>query len=297
MERFASLPTIESDIQKVRYSHSKGSGTPIEVIRLSELRARKLEIDICAPTRQDFHLLKFVTSGAGAHWVDFVRHEISAGDVLQVRPEQIHAFDAGSHHDALLLVFRPEAVSADQIQRLAIHLTAPFHLNPKDFAFLLELIEFLLKVDQVPEPLRLTSMASGLLQAVLAGLDELYCRQSELLQSPAQHRASDLIFRFEQLLHQQSERRGLIEFADALHVSAKTLARACHQIYGFSPKKLIDRHFTLEAKRKLMLGDASVEEIAFELGFSEATNFVKFFKRIAGQTPEAFRCEQRGLRG
>ena len=34
-------------------------------------------------------------------------------------------------------------------------------------------------------------------------------------------------------------------------------------------------------------------EQAVDLGFSEATNFVKFFKRIAGTTPEAFRREQR----
>jgi len=35
-----------------------------------------------------------------------------------------------------------------------------------------------------------------------------------------------------------------------------------------------------------------VKEIAFELGFQESTNFVKFFRREAAVSPEAFR--QRG---
>lgn len=293
MERFASLPAIESDIQKVGYSHSKGRGVPIEVVRLSELRARPLDIDIYAPTRHDFYLLKFVTRGSGCHWVDFVRHDISEGDVLQVRPDQVHAFDVGSNHEALLFLFQPEAAPADQIQRLAVHLNAPFHLGPKDFSFLLQLLHFLLKMDEIPEHLRLSSMAPGLLQAVISGLDDLYSRHSKSLQSPAHHRASELMYRFERLLHQQARRHRLSEFSEALHVTEKTLARACHEIRGLSPKKLIDQHFTLEAKRKLILGDDSVEQIAFDLGFSEATNFIKFFKRIAGQTPQAFRAKQR----
>jgi len=291
------MRTSETDMQKVVYSHSKGRGTPIEVVRLSELRARDLEIDIFAPTRHDFYLLKFVTGGSGAHWVDFVRHDVSEGDVLQVRPDQMHAFDAGSDHEALLFLFQPEAAPADQIQRLAVHLDAPFHLDAKDFEFLRELLDLLLKMHEIPEHLRLTSMAPGLLQAVISGLDDLYSRQSELLGSSAHHRASELIFRFEQLLHQQSKRHRLSEFAAALHVTEKTLARACQKIRGLSPKKLIDQHFALEAKRKLILGDDTVEQIAFGLGFTEATNFVKFFKRIVGQTPEAFRGAQRELSG
>jgi len=287
---------IESDIQKVHYSHSKGRGVPAEVIRLSELRERKLTIDISAPTRQDFYMLKFVTAGEGGHWVDFIRHPLSEGDVLQVRPDQIHAFDGDSNHEALILVFRPEIVLADSIGRLAVHLSAPFHLGRQDFELLIQLIELMLKMDEVPEPLRLTSMAPGLLQAVISGLDDLYLRDNDELQAPAHHRASELVFRFEQLLHQRNERYRLSLLSDALHVTEKTLARACQKIRGLSPKKLIDQHFTLEAKRRLILSDDTVEGIAFDLGFTEATNFVKFFKRIAGQTPEAFRKEQRDLR-
>jgi len=272
------------DVQIVPYSHSKGQDAPIEVVRLAELRKRIMTIDISAPTRHDFYVLIFVTDGSGAHWVDFTRHPLRKGDVLQIRPKQVHAFDADSAHDALLLVFRPEAVPESQVLRLAVQMSRPVHLEKRDFALLVEVLECLLS-----ERLRLASMASGLLQAVIAGLDEVYSRQNNHQHTPARQHALELIHRFEQLQHRSRGRRLLADYAKELHVTTKTLSRACQQIRGLSPKKLIDQNLALEAKRKLILGDGTVEETALDLGFSEATNFVKFFKRIVGQTPEAFR--------
>ena len=151
---------MDADIQNVLYSHSKGRRIPIEVVRLSELRTREMKMDICGPTRLNFYMIVFVTGGTGAHWVDFTHHLLSEGDVLQVRPDQVHAFDADSNHEALLLVFLPEMVPETQVARLAIHLSRPFHLERRDFALLVQVLEFLLELEEVPARLRLASMAS-----------------------------------------------------------------------------------------------------------------------------------------
>lgn len=250
-------------------------------------------IDIAAPTRHQFHFLKFVTEGSGSHWVDFTKQAVSKGDVLQVRPGQVHAFDVESDHEALLLVFRPETVSPDQISRLSVNLDAPFPLEPRDHSVMVRLLEFIQQMEDLPEELRLTSMAPGLLHAILSGLNDLYLRHNEKNRTPAHSRASELVFRLEALLRDEPKRQALSCYVDQLHVTQRTLARACQTIRGMNPKRLIDQHFAMEAKRRLFLGDETVEEIAFDLGFSEATNFVKFFKRIAETTPEAFRQEQR----
>lgn len=50
----------------------------------------------------------------------------------------------------------------------------------------------------------------------------------------------------------------------------------------------IDRRIVLEAKRLLIHADYSVESISTRLGFSESTNFVKFFKHIEGETHTIF---------
>lgn len=49
----------------------------------------------------------------------------------------------------------------------------------------------------------------------------------------------------------------------------------------------------LEAKRQLSHADASVSEIAEELGFDDASNFSSYFRRHTGATPGAFRTRSR----
>lgn len=51
----------------------------------------------------------------------------------------------------------------------------------------------------------------------------------------------------------------------------------------------MDRKLTLAAKRLLLHTQDTVEQIAEALGFSESTNFVKFFHRLEDCTPRAFR--------
>ncbi|MDQ8189796.1 AraC family transcriptional regulator [Roseibacillus persicicus] len=263
------------------------------MVQLSELRRRKLEIDIGAPSRHHFHFLKFVTEGSGWHWVDFTKYRVARGDVIQLRPGQVHAFDTHSDHEALLLVFRPEAVSPDQLRRLAVNFVEQFPLEPHDLSSMVQLLEFIQQTDEVPEELRLSSMVPGILHAILAGLNELYLRRNEQAHTPAHNRASELVFRLETLVEQESKRLSFADCASRLHVTPRTLSRACHTVRGMTPKRLIDQQIAMEAKRRLVLGDETVEEIGFDLGFSEATNFVKFFKRLVETTPEAFRQAQR----
>ncbi|MDF1851991.1 MAG: helix-turn-helix transcriptional regulator [Verrucomicrobiales bacterium] len=287
------LSTIDEEIQNLRFAHSRGRRAPVEVIRLSELRRRSMKHDIFAPTRLDFHALQFVLKGTGAHWVDFARHSLKQGDVLQIRSDQVHAFDAESNHEALLLLFRPETIPPEPMRRLTMFLDAPVPLAKHEFSSFVQLLDFIRRIDGMPEEKRLTSMAPGLLDAIISGLDEIITRGNATIRTTHHHRASELVYRFENSLQSGSRRHPVSEYAAQLHVTQRTLARACQAIRGRSPKQLMDRHFTMEAKRRLILGDDTVEEIAFDLGFSESTNFVKFFKRIAGTTPDAFRVEQK----
>lgn len=56
---------------------------------------------------------------------------------------------------------------------------------------------------------------------------------------------------------------------------------------------MIDRRVALEAKRLLVHTDASSVAIGEQLGFTEPTNFLKFFRSRVGKTPEAFRRAHR----
>ncbi|HRW99910.1 MAG TPA: AraC family transcriptional regulator [Cyclobacteriaceae bacterium] len=45
----------------------------------------------------------------------------------------------------------------------------------------------------------------------------------------------------------------------------------------------------LEAKRYLLATSNQVNQIAFQLGYEDVSYFIRFFKKLTGNTPEAFR--------
>jgi AraC-like DNA-binding protein len=69
----------------------------------------------------------------------------------------------------------------------------------------------------------------------------------------------------------------------------RTLTRACQAATGQPVKHVIDERVALEARRLLAHTDEPVAAIARRLGFSEPTNFGKFFTRHTGTTPGEFR--------
>ena len=90
------------------------------------------------------------------------------------------------------------------------------------------------------------------------------------------------------------EWRRVEDYAQALGYSARTLTRASLEAAGAPAKEVIERRVVLEAKRLLAHSSRPVGAIALDLGFSEPTNFVKFFRRREGMAPLAFRQRQGG---
>jgi AraC-like DNA-binding protein len=80
------------------------------------------------------------------------------------------------------------------------------------------------------------------------------------------------------------------DYATRLGCSARTLDRACQKALGVSAKRWISDRVVLEAKRLLGHTGLTVAAIGEELGFSEPTNFTKFFRAEAGALPQGYRA-------
>jgi len=99
-----------------------------------------------------------------------------------------------------------------------------------------------------------------------------------------------LFRRFRRELEEQIYARpSVAQLARSLRVSSSTLNRACHEVLGHSAKEEVDRCIVLEAQRLLVHTAATTAAISEQLSFTEPTNFTKFFRRLAGMTPETFR--------
>jgi AraC-like DNA-binding protein len=78
-------------------------------------------------------------------------------------------------------------------------------------------------------------------------------------------------------------------YALALGMGEKNLSRVCLATMGVSAKACINQRLVLEAKRLLAHTKRPVQAIGHALGFEDATNFVKFFRKETGLTPGGFR--------
>jgi len=78
------------------------------------------------------------------------------------------------------------------------------------------------------------------------------------------------------------------ERAERLGYSARTISRACLEVSGNTAKQVVDQRVILEAQRLLSQPEASVSQVGYALGFSEQTNFAKYFRRHVSMSPSAW---------
>ena len=81
-------------------------------------------------------------------------------------------------------------------------------------------------------------------------------------------------------------------YADQLNVSSRYLAQVTRRISGKTPKAIIDEYIVKEIERELSTTTHTVQEIANTFGFSSQAHLTKFFKKMKGVTPSAFRQQK-----
>jgi AraC family transcriptional regulator, transcriptional activator of pobA len=134
-------------------------------------------------------------------------------------------------------------------------------------------------------------------EALLTTLLLMLVREARLDQTGSEsetHNNIRLVDRFRKLIDQHyREDLALQDYASMMAVSLVQLRAACAAAGEQSPTKMIRARIITEARRNLIFGEMSVEQIAFGLGFADAAYFTRFFRREVGQTPSQFRVSAR----
>lgn len=112
----------------------------------------------------------------------------------------------------------------------------------------------------------------------------------------ATHSAVRQAERFRELIDQHYRQNlRLQKYASMMALSPTQLRAACIAATGMSPTKMIHARIISEAKRNLIFGNMSIEQIAYWLGFADTAYFTRFFRREVGQSPSQFRIASRQL--
>lgn len=98
----------------------------------------------------------------------------------------------------------------------------------------------------------------------------------------------------EALQAEPGDHRPLSAWAEQVHMTERTLARLCQRELGMALGEWRQRLRLLRAVDALEAGH-TVQQIAFDLGYSTASAFIAMFQREAGTTPEQYRREFCGV--
>jgi AraC-like DNA-binding protein len=270
----------------------------VDSLRLSELRERFAAEDLARPQRADCHLLALVSAGRGNHSIDFVRYDCRPGTVFWSRPGQVQQFGREPALDATLLLFTAEFLPA--VPGLEPLLDDPFApvcwqpMGEDQDAILTEVTQistdcarYASTYDTVAVELLRHQLAVLLMRVVALELQGAAVADP---MAPRRGAGGEVMAAFRREIEASfGTTRRVEDYAERLGCSVRTLTRACLTATGRSAKQVIDDRVTLEAKRLLAHSDLPVATIGFELGFSEPTNFGRFFARETGLTPGEFR--------
>ncbi len=289
------------DIQRLGYRPRAPYQLDLEVFTVADLRHRGSKEKVRTTHRYEFHTLVCVTQGVCTQMVDFKSISCKQGSLLVLRPGQAHNYGHDEDWDGWNVLFRPEFVLpvstmprdlklAVDLERLPEHV----HLGSHELRKMTDLIQQMREDTLIAAPLEdVHALLRHQLHALLTRLSILQSRQQaqeEPLVSPASQRFK----RFQQLVDERfAQWHQVADYASQLGYTEKSLTRAVTAAMGITAKAFIAARINLEAKRLLVHTDMPVVTIAEKLGFEEATNFSKFFKREVGCTPAEFRRRQR----
>lgn len=246
--------------------------------------------------RIDFHVVMLFDGAPVRHMIDFAEYEAAAGDLLWIRPGQVHRFSRTSEYRGTVLTMQPGFLPRATVEATGLYrydLPPLLHPDGPQLTALQSALAQLRREyeDTATLPLSLhTAVLRHSLTAFLLRLAHLAASSAE-----AARRQSDTTFTlFRDAVEKNfATNHSVSAYADSLGYSRRTLVRAVRAATGETPKGFIDKRVVLEAKRLLAHTDIPIGRVGAAVGFPDAANFSKFFHQHTEMTPAAFRAELR----
>ncbi len=284
------------DIPKVEFRFPSAGNPGLEVLDLAALY-RRLPLykhDPSKPHRVKFHCLIYITQGEGAHFIDFNEHQYQPGSFIFINKNQVHAYDFANRPQGKVMFVTEEFIDSVHAN-IRLPFFTPAHLvssylpvltlNPS----LKESCEALLH--EVSKEQSRADCDNLLVQLLFSAL--LLKLTRERGTDHSKHLSEPRAQKFAQFLLLIEEHYTVIReaspYAAMMHITYKSLNQICKLACSQTAKQLIDAHLILQAKRKLIVDSDQIQQLAYQLGFDEVTNFVKYFKRHTLLTPSQFK--------
>jgi AraC family transcriptional activator of pobA len=256
-----------------------------------------IEADMLLPHRKAYYLLVFVRQNQGRHWADLTSYEHRPHTIFFSEPGQILVKEEPTPFWGTHLEFTPEFVARHAglaelplVQNL--HHGHELRLTAAEATTVEALLAQLEAEYQRPGEWQ-QRLLGAYLTVLLTYLSRLYTEQyAEAAPTPDQRLLRAYQAEVEARFREVHE---VGAYAERLHISAGHLSEVVKAHTGRPAIKHLHERLVLEARRLLLHSQQPLKEIAYDLGFQDASYFNRFFKREAGTTPAEYRTHIRKM--
>ncbi len=248
--------------------------------------------------RNNFYSLIWLQAASGMAKADTAKYPLQAGMLFAFSPCQPFMF-AASELSGVAIHFHPDFFCIHKHQsEVACHGVLFNNIYQRPFIEVgeWESVQLAQLIGQMRQELSTTALAQNESLVSYLKLFLIATSRIKAAQEPAagiemsQHKEPFILQHLKEAIEKDFRtKHSAADYAAALNISLKALARAAKTYFNKTLTELIAERIIIEAKRELYLTNKQVKEIAYELGYADEYYFSRFFKAQADISPQAYR--------
>lgn len=233
---------------------------------------------------EGYHELIYLSKGSGQHTVGDQVFEVQPPMGFYLNLGQVHCWDFSKIPEGYVILFKEEALSS--YPRALAHLYTlkeTFQL-PVENPALFHLLDAFYSdfKNEVPEELLTAHLNTLIFKTLHLPLQQTIIHPNVL----------DEFSRFKKLVQENYLNLKTAEaYADLMHISIRKLNQISKTATGENAIEVIRERLLIESKNLLSHTGYPVAEVAYQLNFTDASNFIKFFKSQTTLTPSEYRAK------
>lgn len=283
----------ESEIPKYAFEPDAATGNPVFRMNINDGVLNYRKADFLVPHRKDYYFMAFVKQGGSRHWIDMTPYVLKPNAFYFTIPHQVHLKEVTAPLSGISLSFTEAFLAMDENLSLrelpVIQNPANGHelmMNDTEVIFLDDLLKRIHTEYQSHNKWQ-QGMLLAYMKVLLIFLSRVYNEQI----SKEDTLPEKLVLKkfLANINNSYADTHEVADYASMMNISAGHLSEVIKQQSGKPPIAHIHERLLLESKRLLFHTSLSGKEIAFKLGFEDDSYFIRFFKRLTGHTPVAFR--------
>ena len=240
--------------------------------------------------RHDHYFILVLSKGKGVHEIDFKEYKICNNSVFILRPGQVHKLTLRAGSIGYILQFNKSFYSyKEKTSAQLLRFAVTMNFCPAAAPASKRLFNILDTISR-----EFSEKKEGYKEIIKAELSVFFIelmRQRTNNSTPEsslynQQKIDEL---FELLDNHITNYKHVSKYAVLMKLTIYQLNALTKASLGKTCSELIDEHIILESKRNLLAASDQVGQIAYLLGYEDASYFIRFFKKHTGYTPGAFR--------